>query len=131
MKELSREATKHYDVIVVGGGLAGVCAAVSAARHGAKAAIIQDRPMFGGMSSSEQRQHVVGASCHNTKKDVAETGIIHEILLANELGISIVDAGHFKTEDIVISPLCRKLSERFGNTGFTKSEVCNDKIKYI
>ena len=41
------------------------------------------------------------------------------------------DAGHFKTEDIVISPLCRKLSERFGNTGFTKSEVCNDKIKYI
>ena len=55
----------------------------------------------------------------------------HEILLANELGISIVDAGHFKTEDIVISPLCRKLSERFGNTGFTKSEVCNDKIKYI
>ena len=65
--------------------------------------------------------------------DVLLTGEIkhHEILLANELGISIVDAGHFKTEDIVISPLCRKLSERFGNTGFTKSEVCNDKIKYI
>ena len=65
--------------------------------------------------------------------DVLLTGEIkhHEILLANELGISIVDAGHFKTEDIVISPLCRKLSERFGNTGFTKSEVSNDKIKYI
>ena len=65
--------------------------------------------------------------------DVLLTGEIkhHEILLANELGISIVDAGHFKTEDIVISPLCRKLSERFGNIGFTKSEVCNDKIKYI
>ena len=84
MKELSRDVSKHYDVIVVGGGLAGVCAAVSAARHGAKTAIVQDRPMFGGMSSSEQRQHVVGASCHNTKRDVAETGIIHEILLANK-----------------------------------------------
>lgn len=84
MRELCREISKHYDVLVVGGGLAGVCAAVSAARHGSKAAIVQDRPMFGGMSSSEQRMHVVGASCHNTKKDVAETGIIHELLLANK-----------------------------------------------
>lgn len=65
--------------------------------------------------------------------DVLLTGEIkhHEILLANELGISVVDAGHFKTEDIVINPLCRKLSERFGNIVFTKSAVCNDKIKYI
>ncbi len=65
--------------------------------------------------------------------DVLLTGEIkhHEILLANELGISIIDAGHFKTEDIVISPLCRKLSERFSNISFTKSAVCNDKIKYI
>lgn len=84
MREMCKDVTKHYDVLVIGGGLAGVCAAVAAARHGAKTAIVQDRPMFGGMSSSEQRQHVVGASCHNTKRDVAETGIIHEILLANK-----------------------------------------------
>ena len=65
--------------------------------------------------------------------DVLLTGEIkhHEILLANELGMSIIDAGHFKTEDIVISSLCRKLSERFSNISFTKSKVCNDKIKYI
>lgn len=65
--------------------------------------------------------------------DALLTGEIkhHEILLANELGISIIDAGHFKTEDIVISPLCRKLSERFSNISFTKSAVYNDKIKYI
>lgn len=65
--------------------------------------------------------------------DVLLTGEIkhHEILLANDLGISIIDAGHFKTEDVVISPLCRRLSEKFGNISFTKSTVCNDKIKYI
>lgn len=65
--------------------------------------------------------------------DVLLTGEIkhHEILAANELGISIIDAGHFKTEDIVISPLCRKLSEKFRNITFIKSEVCNDRIKFL
>ena len=38
----------NYDICVVGGGLAGMCAAISAARHGLKVAIMQDRPLFGG-----------------------------------------------------------------------------------
>ena len=73
-----------YDVVVVGGGLSGICAAISAARHGACTAIVQNRSMFGGNASSEIRMHIVGASSHAAKKDLAETGILMEILLENK-----------------------------------------------
>ena len=75
---------KSYDVVVVGGGLAGVCAAIAAARHGARTAIVQNRSMFGGNASSEIRMHIVGASSHAAKNDLAETGILMEILLENK-----------------------------------------------
>lgn len=45
----------QYDLVVVGGGLAGTCAAVSAARLGAHVALIQNRPVLGGNNSSEVR----------------------------------------------------------------------------
>ena len=41
------------DVLVAGGGMAGVCAAVAAARHGAKVVLVQDRSRLGGNSSSD------------------------------------------------------------------------------
>lgn len=44
-----------YDLVVVGGGLAGTCAALSAARHGLSVALVQDRPVLGGNGSSEVR----------------------------------------------------------------------------
>ncbi len=45
----------HFDLVVVGGGIAGTSAAVSAARLGLKVALIQDRPVLGGNGSSEVR----------------------------------------------------------------------------
>jgi len=68
-----------YDVIVAGGGLAGISAAISAARHGCSVALIQDRPVLGGNSSSEIRVHVGGAS-HNFR-NARESGIIEELLM--------------------------------------------------
>jgi len=44
-----------FDLVVVGGGNAGACAAVAAARLGLKVALIQDRPVLGGNNSSEVR----------------------------------------------------------------------------
>lgn len=74
---------KQYDIVVVGGGMSGVCAAIAAARHGAKTAIIQNRPVFGGNASSEIRMHICGADHHGTRPDARETGILEEILLEN------------------------------------------------
>lgn len=75
---------KQYDVIIVGGGMSGICAAIAAARQGAKTALIQDRGVYGGNSSSETRMHISGASCHWGKKDAAETGILMELQLENK-----------------------------------------------
>ena len=45
----------EFDFVVVGGGIAGVCAAVAAAREGLRVALVQDRPVLGGNNSSEVR----------------------------------------------------------------------------
>ncbi|MEI8354346.1 MAG: FAD-dependent oxidoreductase, partial [Lentisphaerota bacterium] len=50
----------EYDLVVVGGGTAGCCAAVSAARLGCKVALIHDRPVLGGNNSSEVRVGLSG-----------------------------------------------------------------------
>ena len=49
-----------YDVIVTGGGIAGMCAAAAASRLGCKVALINDRPVLGGNNSSEVRVHLGG-----------------------------------------------------------------------
>ncbi|NLY02358.1 MAG: FAD-dependent oxidoreductase [Rhodopirellula sp.] len=49
-----------FDLVVVGGGLSGCCAAVSAARLGVNVALLQDRPVLGGNNSSEIRQSLLG-----------------------------------------------------------------------
>ena len=74
-----RHETHKVDFCVIGGGLAGMSAAIAAARHGARVALIHDRPMLGGNASSEIRMHVCGA--HG--KDNRETGIIDEIQMEN------------------------------------------------
>ncbi len=73
------EVIHDVDFCVVGGGLAGMLAAIAAARHGAKVALMHDRPMLGGNASSEIRMWV----CGSEGKDLHETGIIEELLLDN------------------------------------------------
>jgi len=71
------------DVCVVGGGMAGLCAAVSAARRGARVVLMHDRPVLGGNASSECRVHICGADRHNRLKHLRETGILEELRLEN------------------------------------------------
>jgi len=79
MKTTFETVEHEAQVCVVGGGLAGICAAIAAARHGARVVIVQDRPVFGGNASSEIRMWVCGAHGMNRR----ETGIIEEIELEN------------------------------------------------
>jgi len=54
------ELAGKFDIVVVGGGVAGTCAAISASRNGLRVALIQDRPVLGGCNSSEVRVHLGG-----------------------------------------------------------------------
>ncbi len=56
----SRAEAGKFDLVVVGGGIAGTCAAITASRSGLKVALIQDRPVLGGNNSSEIRVHLMG-----------------------------------------------------------------------
>ncbi|HMR20368.1 MAG TPA: FAD-dependent oxidoreductase, partial [Sphingobacterium sp.] len=67
------------DVLIAGGGLSGVCAALAAARNGAKVVLLQDRSRLGGNASSEIRMHIVGASA--LRQVWRETGILEELML--------------------------------------------------
>ena len=70
----------HAGLCVVGGGLAGLCAAIAAARHGVQVVLMQDRPVLGGNSSSEIRMWVAGALGENNR----ETGILEEIMMEKQ-----------------------------------------------
>ncbi len=78
-----RQLTHEVDVCVVGGGMAGLTAALAAARHGADVALVQDRPVLGGNASSECRVHVQGADRHNKFPNMRETGILEELRMEN------------------------------------------------
>lgn len=73
------------DLVVVGGGLSGVCCAITAARQGIKVVLVQDRPVLGGNASSEVRLWVLGATSHmgNNNRWAREGGVIDEILVEN------------------------------------------------
>ncbi len=68
-----------FDLVVVGGGLPGLCTAIAAAREGAKVALIQDRPVFGGNCSSEIRVVPHGTAHSNAWGQ--ETGLPHAMIL--------------------------------------------------
>jgi len=82
-KFAGRRLTVDYDVAVIGGGLAGICAAIAAARHGCKTALVHDRPVLGGNSSSEVRVNPGGAC--NGACWARETGIIEEIMIEDRV----------------------------------------------
>ena len=101
----TKTAKAQYDIVVIGGGLSGMCAAISAARHGAKTALIHGRHVFGGNASSEIRMHVCGASESMAKPDLEEGGILYEMMLENK---SRNDYFNFSIWDMVLFSAIKK-----------------------
>ncbi|MBB5439967.1 hypothetical protein HDC92_003665 [Pedobacter sp. AK017] len=75
----------NADFAIIGGGMSGVCAAITAARQGLKVVLVQDRPVLGGNASSEVRLWILGATSHmgNNNRWSREGGIIDELLVEN------------------------------------------------
>ena len=77
--QVIKDVELETEFVVCGGGPAGLCAAVAAARHGTKVVLLQARPMLGGNMSSEMRMGVMGAYGDENK----EAGIFEELQLKN------------------------------------------------
>jgi len=83
-RQLKREDLTA-DLCIVGGGLAGTCTAITAAREGIQVVLVQDRPVLGGNASSEVRLWALGATAHmnNNNRFSREGGVIDELLVEN------------------------------------------------
>lgn len=84
------ETARDFDVVVVGAGPAGICAAIAAARGGARTALVTDRPILGGSASSEIRVTPAGADTSPWNRFARETGIMEEmsLMLAEKIRVS-------------------------------------------
>ena len=130
MNAIKRYFEKNYDVVVIGGGLSGVCAAIASARHGAKTVLVQNRGVLGGNSSSEIRMHISGASCHSSKLNNVETGIIEELLLENK---NLNYTQSFSIWDTVVLQKTRETEnlDLLLNTNMNSAETKNSSITSV
>ena len=99
------------DILVAGGGMAGVCCAIAAARCGADVILCQDRSVLGGNASSEVRMHIVGANGtggsergEELQTEAREGGIIEEIRLENAVRNPQRSSSMF---DLILFEKCR------------------------
>jgi len=123
------------DILVAGGGMAGICTALAAARNGAEVILVQDRPVLGGNASSEIRMHIVGADCSGARGkalevEAREGGIIEEIRLENTVNNSQRSASVF---DLILYDKCRKepALTLILNTSVIDCETRNNQIKSV
>jgi hypothetical protein len=99
-----KERTERYDVVVCGGGLAGVCAAISSARNGARTVLLESGPVLGGNSSSLAGVPPHGASALGHNRHAREGGILEEMRMAYLLRSPHADNRQFW--DYVIREWC-------------------------
>jgi len=109
MSNLFTHQFLECDVLVIGGGPAGVPAAIAAARAGSRVILCHDRPVLGGNASSEVRMHIVGANAgwdesKDWRQEARETGIVEEIRLTSQVQNTQRSASMF---DLILLDLCR------------------------
>ena len=122
-----------YDIVVIGGGVAGHSAAVAAARLGSKVVLVHDRPVLGGNSSSEIRVWAIGAATQGYFRNARETGIVEEATLETAYrseGLPPKEAEPWPMWDIVLKEWCDREPnlDVFLNTRVHEVTVADDRI---
>ncbi len=125
-----RYEEKSYELIVVGGGMSGLCAAMAAARQGTKVALIHARPVLGGNASSEIRIHISGADQGFKQPEYAEGGLLYELMLENK---SCNDSFCYSIWDMVLFDKAKaeKNLDIFFNTVMYDAHAEDDRITAI
>ena len=124
----------HCDILVAGGGPAGVSCSLAAARSGARVILCQDRPVLGGNASSEVRMHIVGANGMTEgiplQCEAREGGIIEEIRLTQCVRNPQRSASMM---DLCLYDLCRQEANLtlMLNTTVTEAIVADKRIQSI
>lgn len=120
----------NYEVVVIGGGLSGMCAALASARHGARTALIQARHVLGGNCSSEIRMHICGASENMKKPELEEGGILYELMLENK---SRNDYYNYSIWDMVLFEKVKKQENLtvYFNTAMEQCTLSGDRITQV
>lgn len=127
---MKRFKEEQYEFIVVGGGMSGLCAAISAARHGTRTALIHARPVLGGNASSEIRIHISGADQSLKQTDYAESGLVYELMLENK---ACNDTFNYSMWDVVLYEKAKNEPNLtvFFNTSMYDVETDGDRIVAI
>ncbi len=124
------KVTKQFDFVVVGGGIAGLCTAVAAARHGVHTALVQNRAMLGGNASSEMRVHVNGAGRDGGFQNAIESGLVLEFLMANK-NVNPQSSYHVFDNVLWEKAMFQENLELFLNTNMISAKTENSKITEI
>ncbi len=116
-----------YDFVVVGAGIAGMCAAISAARLGCKVALVNDRPVLGGNNSSEIRVHLAG------RIEVAPYEELGNLLkeFAPARGGNARPADYYEDEKKLKAILAEENITLFTNFRATAVDMDGDKIRSV
>ncbi len=128
------EESLECDLLVAGGGIAGVCCALAAARLGTRVILCQDRSVLGGNASSEVRMHIVGATgLHGGTElvdELREGGLIEEIRL--DLAVHNPQRAP-ALMDLHLYDLCRREPNLtlLLNTTVVAAEVEGDQIRSV
>ena len=117
-----------YDLVVVGGGMAGTCAAISAARRGLSVALIQNRPVLGGNNSSEIRVHLMGDT---DKNYYPELGKIVRELDSGDPGNGNPDGDQYGDERKLAVVQAEENISLFLNTHVDQVEMDSGKIAAV
>lgn len=117
-----------FDLVVVGGGVAGMCAAITASRSGLTVAFIQDRPVLGGNNSSEIRVHLMGDV---DKNHYPKLGRIVRELDNGDPGNGNPDAKLYGDNRKAAIIKAEKNITLFLNTHVYKAEKSGDKITAV